>query len=246
MSLYIAGLDLGTQVDYSAIAILERVEAPPEPVLKVLTTANMHEEEVPRKAAPASYHCRWISRWPLKSTYPRIIEDVRVIMSSPVFKGRDSLGKDDSIVLVVDATGCGRPVCDVFSQAGLRLIPITITAGNKATFEGGEWHVPKRDLVSVVSVLLQSGRLKLSSELPESQTLIQEMLNFQVRISASGNDQYASWRDRDHDDTVLALAVAAYYGERVGNVGSIRGIPKASLWHSVPAFESPWREKGWL
>ena len=38
-----------------------------------------------------------------------------------------------------------------------------------------------------------------------------KMLDFRVTVSDAGHD---SWGGRDHDDLVLALAVACWFGER--------------------------------
>jgi len=32
----------------------------------------------------------------------------------------------------------------------------------------------------------------------------------QVRVSATGHEQYGSWRDGEHDDLVLAVAMACW------------------------------------
>jgi hypothetical protein len=78
------------------------------------------------------------------------------------------------------------------------------------------FHVPKRDLVGVLAILLQSGRIRVAEGLPAAQLLVQELLNFRVTISLSGRDSYGAgeeWRDGAHDDLVLATALAAWYAE---------------------------------
>jgi hypothetical protein len=69
-------------------------------------------------------------------------------------------------------------------------------------------------LASVLQVLFQSGRLKISREIPEYQTLVEELLNFRVKITANAHDTYEAWREGQHDDLVLALAMACWYAER--------------------------------
>ena len=41
-------------------------------------------------------------------------------------------------------------------------------------------------------------------------TLTSELLNFKVKITTVGNETFESWRERDHDDLVLALACALW------------------------------------
>jgi hypothetical protein len=44
---------------------------------------------------------------------------------------------------------------------------------------------------------------------------VQELLAFRVKVTASANETFEAWRERDHDDLVLAVATAAWVGERV-------------------------------
>ncbi len=49
------------------------------------------------------------------------------------------------------------------------------------------------------------------------QTLADELHNFKVTISALGHDSYGAgdgWREGAHDDLVLAVALAAWFGEQ--------------------------------
>ena len=128
--------------------------------------------------------------------------------------------------LAVDQTGVGRPVVDMLRQAGMqRLHAISITAGDTATREGQDYRVPKRELVSVLQVLLQTERLAVAAALPEAETLTKEMLAFKVTISAAGHDSYGNdWRENDHDDLVLAVALAAWVGETLSGVSRIEPI----------------------
>lgn len=140
-------------------------------------------------------------------TYPDIVNKVTKIMASPVL--------EDGAFLVVDQTGVGVPVVDLLRQEGLRPIAVSIHGGDKATQDGNNWRVPKRDLVGVLQVLLQTGRLKVASKLKQGPVLQTEMLNFRVKIDpVTAHDSYSAWRESDHDDLVLSVALAAWLGER--------------------------------
>ncbi len=102
----------------------------------------------------------------------------------------------------------------MFREAGLRPKAITITNGNSVTFDKGYWHVPKRDLVSAVQVPLQSKRLKFTEESPLNESLVNEMNNFKVKITEAANDTYGAWREKDHDDLILAVMLAAWWAQR--------------------------------
>jgi hypothetical protein len=100
--------------------------------------------------------------------------------------------------------------CDAF-------VLVTLTGGEAVTTgDGGELRVPKRDLASCVQVLLQSERLRIGRNLSHATTLTDELVNFKVKTSLTGHDSYGAgsdWRKGNHDDLVLALALACWYGE---------------------------------
>jgi hypothetical protein len=98
-------------------------------------------------------------------------------------------------------------------QARGTILSVLITSGHTIHFEDRAWHVPKKELVSVLQVLLQSGRLKIAN-LSERELLVSELSKFQVKITASANEIFEAWRERDHDDLVLAAALACWRGEK--------------------------------
>ena len=40
--------------------------------------------------------------------------------------------------------------------------------------------------------------------------LVREMENFQVKVTDSGNEQFGAWREGEHDDLLLATALACW------------------------------------
>lgn len=186
MSSFVMGLDLGQASDYSALTIVEEQPGPGDPVL----------------------HIRHLHRFALATSYPRICEYVAgLLQREPLFGSTD---------LVVDATGVGRPVVDLLRRYGCNPIGVTITGGDAVARDENGYRVPKRDLVSILQVLLQQERLK-SAQLPGVEVLMAELQNFRVSVNAAtGHDSYGagpagSWRDGEHDDVVLATALAAWF-----------------------------------
>jgi hypothetical protein len=115
----------------------------------------------------------------------------------------------------------GRAVYDELRRAGLpvsRLVPVTITAGAGLGTrpEGGHgWNVPKRTLASVLQAVLGTRRLKVAPSLPLASVLTRELETFSVKINlATGAESFEAWRERDHDDLVLAVALACWCGEQ--------------------------------
>lgn len=186
---YVVGLDLGQAADYSALAVLERV-----PVVA---------------GEPPRLDCRHLRRWSLGTSYPQIVRDVRSLVQGEPLWGNARL--------VVDATGVGRPVVDLLRQAdlGCVLTPVVITGGSVVTRDGSWYFVPKKDLVASAQVALQSRRLRIAEGLDQARVLVEELLNYRVRVSvATGHESFDTWREGVHDDLVLALALAVWQAGR--------------------------------
>jgi hypothetical protein len=61
---------------------------------------------------------------------------------------------------------------------------------------------------------LQTRRLHIASGLAEAPLLVKELENFRVHVTLARNESPESWREGQHDDLVLAAALAAWMGER--------------------------------
>jgi len=134
----------------------------------------------------------------------------------PVATLCERLGKRYRLQLVVDGTGVGAAVVDMFESAGLRPLAVTITGGNEASIDGAARRasVPKRDIVNSSLVLLQSERLRIAESLLCKDELVKELLAFRRKVSLAGRDTYANeWREAAHDDLVLALGLATWFRE---------------------------------
>jgi hypothetical protein len=78
-----------------------------------------------------------------------------------------------------------------------------------------------------VQLLLQARRLKVA-KLPEREVLMKELAAFKVKVTAAANETFEAWRERDHDDLVFAVCLAAWMGERGGSLyQAARGDPGA-------------------
>jgi hypothetical protein len=202
---FFAGLDLGQSRDYSALAILDRLQ-----VIEGdsrTTTFDTKGNIVSPPRMPPTYSLRHLERFALGTSYTTVVDRVVSAFSRPPLSGT---------TLAVDETGCGRPVVDMLRKAKPRVTvrPILITGGSAVTQEGPGWHVPKKQLASILQVLLQSRRLTVVKSMPEAATLVKELQAFRVKVSAAGTEQFEAWREKDHDDLVLAVAIAAWVAER--------------------------------
>jgi hypothetical protein len=72
------------------------------------------------------------------------------------------------------------------------------------------YDVPKRDLIIGLQVLLQRREFQIAGGLPHGPTLVQEMRDMQVKVTPSGNEQCAAWREGTHDELVFAVSLACW------------------------------------
>jgi hypothetical protein len=200
---YFIGLDLGQAQDYSALVVLERRPA--------IETGNAWSAEDADNLLPL-FNAVHLNRWPLGTKYPQIVMDIHKMLIHSAFKSYNT-------TLAIDGTGVGAAVVDYFMQADIKaeLLPIQITGGNAPTHTDIYTRVPKRDLVGCVQVALQTARLKIASALPLASLLVSELQNFQVKITDAAHDVYGAWREGQHDDLVLALALALWAGMSAGS-----------------------------
>lgn len=192
MSNFVIGVDLGQIYDPSALAIVERLEQQSVTELAGLTVLDHH-------------HVRYIKRWKLGTEYAQVVKDTGDLMRR---------GNLLDAIVIIDATGVGRKVADLFVQAhrvgdlgNYWPRPYVITGGRDITDE----VVPKRELVGTMQTLLQSRRLKIADSLEFADVLKQELLNFKVKTSPTGQDTYEAVREGAHDDIVLAVAMACWF-----------------------------------
>ena len=183
---YFTGLDLGQQQDPSALVVVERntVPNPDKP-----------------GATQYTFDVRHLHRWPLRTPYPDIVADVKGLFSAAPLAGTP---------LVIDETGVGRPVVDMFRAASIRatLRPYSITCGSAVTCN----TVAKKHLVGAIQAPLVSGRLRFAEGLELTPVLVAELENFRVTVDQqTRNESYSAWRDRDNDDCVLALALCLHF-----------------------------------
>ncbi len=198
------GLDLGQSSDYTAIAIVE--------------------------AVGTDLHLRHLERYPLRTPYPEIADGVAHLVRDPLLAKLQKRRPE----LIVDETGVGKAVVDMFRERRLHFRPVTITGGD-AVREGAikergrSYRVPKRDLVGALEVPFHNGTLKVAGDLVLWPTLRQELLTFRRKVSLqTGHDSYEHWRESAHDDLVLACALACWWARRIARLPKPTARPAAN------------------
>jgi hypothetical protein len=203
-SRFVVGVDLGQSTDPTAIAVLEKKTG----VIDSRSDCERHCNIVGAPQKPAfRIEVRHLQRLPLGLTYPTIVKHVGELL------GRAPLtdNKQKPTELVIDETGVGRAVADIFVESGLKLIRVTITAGNEVTPQrNNRWNVSKSILISNLDALLNTGQLKFAAALLEADAMRAELQDMRRKLSETGKATYAA-RVGKHDDLVLAVAIAAWW-----------------------------------
>jgi hypothetical protein len=197
---YFVGLDLGQSVDYTAISVLERVKIP------LLQAGRQPKAEDVKY--DTTYHVTHLERLPLRTTYPDVVEHVRELLDTAPLAGNSTL--------VIDMSGVGRPVYDLFVKAHLKPQGITITAGDGYSLDGGVYRVSKRILVSTLDANMNDGRIFAAPLLNHGEILKAELADLRRKFTDSGYQQVEA-RSGRHDDMVLSVACALWYAVAVGS-----------------------------
>jgi hypothetical protein len=196
---YYVGLDLGQSADFTALAVVQSVkERNDESQLKTFL------------------HLRHLERYPLRTPYTTIADGVVSVMGSEALNSgeydpaRHRIARS-KVELLVDKTGVGRGVTDILKERGLRFTGIVIHGGESTHKTDGACHVPKKDLVAALEVPFDTGRLKIAEGLSLWGVLKEELQNFRRKQNPkTAHVSFEHWRESEHDDLVLAVAMACW------------------------------------
>ncbi|MDW7730688.1 MAG: hypothetical protein SCJ94_11925 [Bacillota bacterium] len=207
------GLDLGEARDYSALSIVRRT-------IKVDRQRSGAVVPDELKYCAPVYQLIYLKRWPLHISYSKdVVQDVKKMLQE------GWPGEEKKPYLVLDYTGVGRAVLDIFRQVGMSPIGIHTSNGDRVHWIPGGYSVPKRDLIGVLTSVFQRGEIQIPAKLPDLKILMAELANFKIKVTAKGNDTYEHAKSTGHDDTVISLALALFY------LYNLR--PKANSRHSM-------------
>jgi hypothetical protein len=196
---YFVGLDLGQSADYTALAVLQTVK-----------------EQVGAGIFRTVLQLRHLQRYPLRTSYTTIADGVADVMRSETLVGNEYDPARHRVArtkteLLVDKTGVGRGVTDILKERGLKFTGIVIHGGETTHNTDGAYHVPKKDLVAALEVPFDKGTLKIAEGLELWPALREELQSFRRKQNPkTAHFSFEHWRDSDHDDLVLALAMACW------------------------------------
>jgi hypothetical protein len=198
MTNFFVGVDLGQARDFTVIAVAE-----------VAAVKGDWDATVAAWKKRLVVRLRYLERIELGTTYPNVAGRIAEVTRSGQLDGRCHLA--------VDATGVGRPVVDMLRGERLgctRFLPAVVTGGESESYGDGYWRLPKRDLITWLQVLLQRGELQIAAGLRWRKELMDEMRGMEVKVTASGREQFGAWREGAHDDLVFAVGLACWAAKK--------------------------------
>jgi hypothetical protein len=97
---------------------------------------------------------------------------------------------------------------------GFEVCAVTITGGGQEHKLSGGFSVPKQDLFAGLQVLLEKNELHIAKQLKEAVALRRELLSVKQRESDTGRVKLGAEGAGQHDDLVMALALACWRAKR--------------------------------
>jgi len=195
------GVDVGQVRDPTAIAVAEAVP----------------QVNAGRTEAEERYIVRHLERLPLGTAYPQVAARIAAIAT----KLRARAGQQ-AVPLFIDATGVGRRVADLLTQAGVTPCAVSFVAGVRLTVRAdGSIALGKEWLVSRLQALLHAGRLSLPHT-ADARALASELLTYEIRVAQDGGTTCGAFKAGTHDDlaTALGLAVLGKGSDRPARSGA--------------------------
>ena len=194
----ILGLDIGKKTDHTVLVVLEKWQP-----------YSWDFKRAGHKKDKYIYHLVHMDRLPLDTPHTVQIDHV-----TKATKRIESI-YDGKPYLVIDTGSVGESHFDAYKEAfGQWVYGISIHGGQGVTYSKRVYGVPKVDLTSALSILLENGRLQIADDLPGRDVLIKELMTFSWKQTETGHFKFEHLKSGDHDDTVLALQVACWFGEK--------------------------------
>jgi hypothetical protein len=181
------------------------------------------------------YHLRWLWRWPTGTEYRVVAAHTAEWVAKLPWGQR---------ALVVDGTGVGDAVVELFKSVRLDPIEVVLTGGKNTTRTGRRWHTPRESLFSVLLVALEQRTLRVTGKLDLVQTFLAEMDAMPSRPApdpSHDTEAYRAGRQQPHDDLVFAVALACWWASLWAKAlppldlpGALGGLRKSRTWPTSP------------
>ena len=161
---FILGVSMGAGTQPTAISVLEQ---------EVLKGERWSAES-------GALRLRHLERVPLEENYLHTVERITAILERPEIKDGEKCGEPD---VVLDVTGSGRAILELFKRAEIPtpIVAIITGVGMLEDEIDDVWRLPKTELVGVLRVGYEIRRLKMAKDLELVPTLLGELRDFTMR-----------------------------------------------------------------
>lgn len=201
------GLDVGQQVDFSALAVVSQVGV-----------KGAWDEETETYAPEWHLHVRWLERPPLGTAFASVVNRAVALHHDPALCTGAAEGQDRAPhkpPIVIDATGVGLPLVEMFQKHHkVRPVSVIITGGSVVNSTAAGYRVPKQDLIAALSVEFELQRIKIASGLDLSDDLLGELRNFRMETNAATGRTRFDAAPGHHDDLLIAVSLAVWWLQR--------------------------------
>jgi hypothetical protein len=191
------GVDLGQSLDFTACAAVHHSRTPLSEWAPDEAAGSLRQKVEER------FDVRGLQRFPLGTSYVEQVSRVQELLTRPPLRGEADL--------VIDQTGPGAAVGDLFAERGLRPVRVLLTGGIELTrHTRGKWGVPKSVIISNIDARLHTGELRIANDVRDSEALKDELQNFQRHVTQAGRAVFEA-RSSRHDDLILAIGIALWW-----------------------------------
>ena len=191
MGVVTIGVDVGQRRDPTAIAVAEAERA-----------------DIDGRAR-WRHTVRHVERLPLDMPYPQVAARIEAIVASAGEKIADD--GHSQVTLYVDATGVGKPVVDLLTQAGLHPHGVWFVHGDtRVVRPNGDVSLGKAYLARQLASLSRAHLLRLPRT-SEAVALAAELMVYERRVSEAGTDTYGAHLAHAHDDLATAVGLAVQW-----------------------------------
>jgi len=215
------------QAENAAQALERQQKQQPSPVLvgvdvgqvndpAAIVAAVMEERRDVDGKVHSHYAVKHMARLPLGTSYIGIVERCHAI--------EDKLSKTyQKRKFLVDCTGSGRVIVDLYRERNMAIRPVTITFSGRSHVKDGWLHLTKGEMAANLSALFDTKRVHLPARSRYANVIRDELRTYKIKVSQAGNAQFGAFSYGEHDDLITALGFVCYYGERAPR-GRVRWI----------------------
>ena len=195
---FIIGVSLGVGIQPTALAVVEQI---------IDSGGNW-------LVKTRALELRHLERLPAQTSYPDTVERVATLLSSAEIDEGEAYGEAG---VVLDTTGSGRAILELFKRAAITPVVVTIVGGGlrEEEVEFNDWRLPKVELVGALRVAYETERLRMAKSLELVPDLLNELREFKMRPPRIDPNDPESWRENEFDDLIFAVGLATWRASRV-------------------------------